>query len=126
GAWTDPTQLVEWYGPKGLVLSHVEIDVRVGGKWRKCMTAPDGKEYWRYGIYRQVVPNRRLTFTYHSDDTHSTEAHEMLVTVTFEKLGSKTKLTLRQTRLENVAARDSHQYGWTSSLERLGELLERK
>src|SRR5262245_48233218 len=125
-AWVDPAQVVHWWGPQGLGVSHVEMDVRPGGKWRKCMTAPDGKEYWRWGVYRQVVPPRRLSFTYFSDDVHATPDHEMLVTVSFEKLGTKTKVTLRQTALENEASRDSHQWGWTSTLERLAALLETK
>jgi len=125
-AWVDPEQVAEWYGPKGLNLSHIEMDVRPGGKWRKCMRSAEGKEYWRWGVYRDVVPNRRLAFTYYSDDIHATPDHEMLVTVTFEKLASKTKVTLRQTALESAASRDSHKFGWTSTFERLGEFLEQR
>jgi uncharacterized protein YndB with AHSA1/START domain len=125
-AWVDPEQVVEWYGPQGLSLSHVEMDVRPGGKWRKCMRSAEGKEYWRWGVYRQVIPPRRLSFTYYSDDIHASPDHEMLVTVSFEKLGTKTKLTLRQTALENEASRDSHKWGWTSTIERLAGLLEKK
>ena len=39
---------------------------------------------------------------------------------------AKTKLTLRQSALENAASRDSHSRGWTSTLERVGNFLEQK
>lgn len=118
-AWIEPEQLLHWWGPKGTELSHVELDVRPGGKWRKCMRTPEGKEFWRWGIFRDVTPPERLVFTYFSDDVHASTDHEMVITVTFADLNGKTKLTLRQTELESAASRESHQWGWGSSLERL-------
>jgi len=44
--------------------------------------------------------------------------------VLFEENGEgKTKLTLRQVGFESVTARDGHQGGWTSSLDRLHEYV---
>src|SRR5579859_1945974 len=54
-AWTDREQAVHWYAPKGFAVTFLEMDVRVGGAWRKCMRSPDGVDYWRSGIYREVV-----------------------------------------------------------------------
>jgi uncharacterized protein YndB with AHSA1/START domain len=47
----------------------------------------------------------------------------MVVTVTFADLGGKTRLTLHQAVFETVAARDDHQRGWSSCLERFAEYL---
>jgi uncharacterized protein YndB with AHSA1/START domain len=124
-AWTAPEHAKEWWGPAALEIVLMEMDVRPGGAWRKCMRAPDGREFWRHGTYREVMPPERLVFTYFSDDPHSHPEHEMLVTVLFEELGSQTRLTLRQTELESAAARDSHRAGWASTLERLAVHLER-
>jgi uncharacterized protein YndB with AHSA1/START domain len=91
------------------------------------MRTPEGAEYWRSGVYREVVPPERLVFTYVTDDPHSLPGQETLVTVTFEELGAKTKLTLRQTLFDSAEARDAHQGGWTSTLERLaGHLATRQ
>jgi uncharacterized protein YndB with AHSA1/START domain len=48
---------------------------------------------------------------------------ETLVTVTFEQLGAKTRLTLHHTGFESIASRDAHEGGWTSCLERFAEYL---
>lgn len=124
-AWTLPEHAAQWWGPMGLEITQMEMDARPGGAWRKCMRTPDGREFWRHGVYREVVPPERLVFTYFSDDTHSNPEHEMLVTVTFEDLGGRTRLTLRQTELESAAARESHRTGWLSTLERLAGHVER-
>jgi uncharacterized protein YndB with AHSA1/START domain len=124
-AWADERQAAQWWGPKGIDLVYVEMDVRPGGKWRKCMRSADGKhEYWRSGVYREVVAPERLVFTYFSDDPNSKPGHETLVTVTFEEHeAGRTKLTLHQAVFESAAARDSHRGGWTTTVERLAEYL---
>jgi hypothetical protein len=38
--WIDPEHIKHWYGPKGFEVVFIEMDVRVGGKWRKCMRSP--------------------------------------------------------------------------------------
>jgi activator of Hsp90 ATPase-like protein len=46
-----------------------------------------------------------------------------LVTVTFTERGDKTELTLHQAVFEDVATRDDHRRGWTSTLQRFAEYL---
>jgi uncharacterized protein YndB with AHSA1/START domain len=46
-----------------------------------------------------------------------------MVTITFTDRGGKSELTLRQTGFPSVQARDGHQLGWNSTLDRLGEYL---
>jgi uncharacterized protein YndB with AHSA1/START domain len=123
-AWTDEKHAGQWWGPKGLEVAYVEMDVRPGGAWRKCMRSPGGTEYWRSGVYREVVEPERLVFTYISDDPKGSPGHETLVTVTFEQEpGGRTKLTLHQAVFESAAARDSHRGGWTTTIEQLAEYL---
>ena len=40
-AWSDPTQIVQWFGPEGLAIESHEIDIRQGGHWRFDMVAHD-------------------------------------------------------------------------------------
>jgi len=124
-AWTDPDHLRLWWGPHGFTVTFLEVDVRPGGLWRKCMRSPDGRDYWRSGAYREVAPPERLSFTYYSDDPNSLPGHETLVTLEFADRGSKTLMTFRQALFESNAARDAHQGGWTESLERLYGYLGR-
>lgn len=117
-AWTDPALIAAWWGPHGFTCTFVEMDVRPGGKWRKCMRSPSGQDYWRHGEYKEVVPPRRLVFSYFSDDPNSDPEREMIVTVDFEEQGGKTHMVFRQAAFANVAERDAHRFGWTQAIER--------
>jgi uncharacterized protein YndB with AHSA1/START domain len=99
------------------------MDVRPGGTFRVCMRSPEGIEHWKQGIYREVVERERLVFTFAWEDAEGKPSHQTLVTVTFSERGDKTELTLRQAVFETVEARDNHQRGWTSTLERFAEYL---
>src|SRR5438128_10473572 len=44
-AWTDPTRVVQWWGPHGFTTTIHEMDVRPGGVWRFVMHGPDGTDY---------------------------------------------------------------------------------
>jgi uncharacterized protein YndB with AHSA1/START domain len=122
-AWTDPQQVAKWWGPQGFSVAFLEMDVRPGGAWRKCMRSPESVDYWRRGVYREVVEPERLVFTYISDDPASDPGHETIVTVIFADHGAKTLMTFRQAEFESVAARDSHQGGWSSCMERFAAYL---
>ena len=122
-AWTDPAQLTKWFGPDAGAVTRAETDVRVGGKFRVsfdgCM---DGNtEYHEVGgVYREVVPNEKLVFTW---AWHSTPERESLVTITIKPDGAGSLLTLYHEQFFDEAARDRHQSGWSAILDRLAEVL---
>ena len=119
-AWTEGEHVRHWLCPHGFKISANDAELRPGGFWRSCMVSPDGAELWLGGIYREIVPNRRLVFTHAWDDEHGKPGHETLVTVTLEEVeGGKTRLTLHQAFFETAASRDGHQGGWSQCLERL-------
>src|SRR5882724_360388 len=122
-AWTEPDRAARWWGPQGFTTLHCAMEVRTGGAFRICQRSPDGTEYWKQGVYREVAEPERLVFTFAWEDAEGKPGHETVVTVTFAEFGGKTKLTLHQAVFETVSARDSHQSGWTSTLERLAEYL---
>jgi uncharacterized protein YndB with AHSA1/START domain len=117
-AWTEPERAAMWWGPQGFTTISCDMDVRPGGAWRKCMRSPDGFDYVKRGVYREVVPPARLVFTYISEDAKGDPVEDTLVTVTFVEIDGKTELTLHQTLFSSVAERDAHEWGWTSCLER--------
>ena len=62
-AWTTPELVKQWWsGQRGKVTS-VEIDLRVGGRWRYVMVANEGFEVGFHGEYRELVPNERIVST---------------------------------------------------------------
>jgi len=121
--WTQPEHLARWWGPKGFTLLSCETDVRPGGTWVRCMRAPEGTKHIKRGVYREIVEPERLVFTYVNEDADGRLGPETVVTVTFEEQGAKTKLTLYQTGFESIDARDAHEGGWASCLERFAEYL---
>ena len=122
-AWTDPEQAIHWYGPQGFTVELMEMDVRVGGKWRKCMRSPEGVDYWRHGIYREVVEPQRLVFTYVTDDPQGVTGHETLVTIDFVDQGRRTRMMFRQALFDTAGNCDSHRGGWSSCMERFAAYL---
>jgi len=124
-AWIEPSRAGQWWGPQGFTVISIAMDVRPGGAWRKCIRSPEGTEFWRSGVYQEVVEPERLVFTYVSDDPQGTQGHETLVTVIFGDLGEKTLMTFRQAEFESRESRDSHRGGWTSCMEHFAQYLAR-
>lgn len=121
--WTEPEHLMRWLGPKGFTTTVLNNELRPGGAYRRHMRSPEGADHWLQGVYREIVEPERLVFTWAWEDEHGRPGHETLVTVTFEDLDGKTRLTLRQAIFESLTARDAHQSGWSSTMERLAEYL---
>lgn len=97
--WTDPRHIVNWWGPSGFRNTIFEMDVRPGGKWRHMMHGPDGVDYKNESIYLEVVPPERLVY-------HHVSAPGFISTVTFEALGSKTKVSMHML-FETAEVRDT-------------------
>jgi len=76
----------------------------------------NGEYYEVGGVYRELVPNRRLVFSW---AWHSTPERESLVTVSLKPDGDGTLLTLTHEQLFDQAARDSHERGWNDLLDKL-------
>jgi uncharacterized protein YndB with AHSA1/START domain len=120
-AWTDPEQMKHWMGPSDdFGPSEVTGDVRVGGRYRIVMHGPGGETHRVGGVFREVVANRRLVYTWAWEGTPERES---LVTVEFRPAGARTELPLMHDRFADRAPRDRHQQGWDVCLERLSRHL---
>ena len=122
-AWTDPAQIACWWGPKGFTTVSYDMDVRPGGAYCFCMRSPQGADYWKQGVYREVVAPERLVFTFAWVSADGSLGQEMLVRVTLAAEGNKTRMTFRQGPFETVDKRDDHRRGWTSTFERFAEYV---
>ncbi|MGO9607663.1 MAG: SRPBCC domain-containing protein [Candidatus Binataceae bacterium] len=120
-AWTQPDHLKRWWGPRGHTTVSARMDLRAGGPWRIGMRAPDGTYEWQQGVFREIVEQERLVFTYAFEDAAGKPGHETIVTVTFADEGGKTRLTVHQAVFETVAVHNDHVRGWGEALDRLAE-----
>jgi uncharacterized protein YndB with AHSA1/START domain len=121
-AWARPEHMVRWLGPENFSASHCSMDFRPGGAYRACHRAPDGKERWAHGTYREIVEPERLAFTL-SWEEEGERGRENLITITFGALGEKTRMTFRQAFFETAKLRDANKEGWNESLDRLEQYL---
>jgi uncharacterized protein YndB with AHSA1/START domain len=119
-AWTEPEKLIQWFGPGQIRDVRAEMDVRVGGRYHIGARSPDGEEHNVGGVYREVVPNEKLVFTW---AWRSTPERESLVTVELKRDGDGTLLTLTHEQFFDEDARNRHQHGWDGSMLRLERVL---
>ena len=121
-AWTDPQAVKRWWGPTpGEPVSLAELDVRVGGRFRIVFGGADGKMHECAGAYKEVVPNRKLVFTW--SWPNSTPDRISVVTIEFRAAGKGTDLLFKHEQLFDEAARDGHKRGWSGALDKLAAYL---
>lgn len=94
-AWTDPAQIVQWFGPAGFRIETHEIDIRAGGLWRFDMIAPDGTRFSNRMEFRRIEAPRLIEASHGTDETEDPDRFAMLVTFDAQDDG-KTVVTLRQ------------------------------
>jgi uncharacterized protein YndB with AHSA1/START domain len=120
-AWTDPEKLKHWMGPGDFGTVLAEADVRVGGRYHIIMRKPGvDEDHDVSGVYREVVPNEKLVFTW---AWKSTPERESLVTLTFKPDGDGTLMTLLHEQFFDEDARDRHQGGWNGAMAKLEQYL---
>ena len=120
-AWTDPQKIIRWFGRADAKPDSfkAEIDARVGGRFRVSFST-DNEYYEIGGVYRELVPNQLLVFSW---AWHSTPERESEVTVALKPDGEGTLLTLHHEQLFDSAARDGHERGWIGALDKLEKYL---
>ena len=122
-AWTDPQALKAWFGPEEIVSVPIaEVDLRVGGRFRVTMLAADGETHDVSGVYQELVPNRKLVFSW---AWRSTPERESLVTILLAPVGAGTRLVFRHDQFFDQAARDNHERGWSGTFVKLDKYLRR-
>jgi uncharacterized protein YndB with AHSA1/START domain len=97
------------------------VDLRVGGQYRICFGGPDGNANECAGVYKEIVPNRKLVFTWHWP--RSTPERVSLVTIEFKAAGAGTELDFRHEQFADEQARDNHNRGWNAAFANLDKLL---
>ena len=126
-AWTDPAQVMEWFGPHGMKNMLCELELRVGGTWR-LQAEGLGTRRAVSGKYLEIDPPRRLVFTWawhETGDLATPREHETTVALDFRPVGRRTELTLTQSLFRDSAGTENHRWGWGQSLEKLAALLSR-
>ena len=96
-AYTTPELIQRWWSGERGRMTIVEVDLRVGGRWRYVMVANGGFEVAFHGEFREIVPNERLVFTeiYEMPEADPLPDTDVPVnTATFREAEGRTTLTL--------------------------------
>lgn len=124
-AWTDPAELQRWFGPEEVRTIKIAADVRVGGKYRWDLVKQNGEEWTCLGEYRELVPGKKIVFTWKWDDDEAWENHDSVVTVELSDRDGGTEVRLTHEKLPSEESRDRHNDGWNSVLDRLEKFFNK-
>lgn len=119
-AITQPDLMLQWWGPDTGPTLSVEADVRPGGRFSVVFRLLNGEEHNPTGIYREVVPEQKLVFTW---DLPGAPEPETLVTFRLASVDGGTELALTHEHLPDETARASHENGWNGLLDKLPVFL---
>jgi uncharacterized protein YndB with AHSA1/START domain len=90
--FTDPKHTINWWGPDGFTITNQEMSLKPGGAWRFMMHGPNGMNFLNKIVFIQIEPPERLVYKHGGEEDSAIE--DFFVTVTFEKVGEKTNLTM--------------------------------
>ncbi len=139
-AWSEEEHFKQWWGPKEFSCPVISIDFRVGGKFLGCMRGPmppdnQEKDVWSTGTYKEIIPMKKIVTTDSFADEQGNivpGSHygmggmplEMVLTVTFEPQGNKTKMTIIHEGMPAGEHQKGADEGWNSMLDKLATHVE--
>jgi uncharacterized protein YndB with AHSA1/START domain/predicted enzyme related to lactoylglutathione lyase len=138
-AWTEPENVMRWWGPTGFTAPRADLDVRVGGTSLVCMRAPaeyGGQDMYNTWTYRSVVPPERLEFDLRFTDADGVPLEEASIppgvpsqvphVVTLRPLqGGRTEMTVQESGYATAEARDISRAGLEQCLDKMAALHQR-
>jgi uncharacterized protein YndB with AHSA1/START domain len=120
-AWTDPDLIPRWWHANRGEIKSVEVDLRVGGKWRYVMVANEDFEVAFHGEYLEIVPDERVVSTEVYEGMPDAQAVD---TVEFNEVDGRTLVTLL-VQHQKKEHRDAHiESGMEDGLQDALDLLE--
>ena len=132
-AFADPAKLMEWLPPGSMTGRALEYDFREGGRYRIALTYDDsapaqaGKTRDRTdvsaGRFLCLEPNRRIVQSVEFESNDAAFAGEMMMTWSFEPMGSGTLVTITAENVPEGIRREDHDAGLRSSLENLAKFV---
>ena len=119
-AWIEPEKIARWFGPPGSKIVEAKFDARTGGKYMILAVSESGEEFHVSGTVKEAIANERLVYDW---AWRGTPERVSLVTVTFKPDGDGTLFTLTHEQFFDEQARDRHNQGWETVLNKLEAFL---
>ena len=128
-AYTTPEYIERWWGPRKYQTVVVELDLRVGGRWRYLNRA-EGKEHPFTGVFQEIVKPERLVTTFIYDVEGARDFPGLDIAI-FEDLGGGRTNLITKSKFPSLealqqAVNSGMESGWVETLDRLEELVVRE
>lgn len=120
-ALIEPAKIAQWFGMGDASTKTIATDPRPGGAYHFHFLGQSGEANDVMGVYREVVANERVVFTW---AWKSTPERESLVTIQLSPDGEGTLLSLTHEQFFDDEARDRHNVGWGYGLDQLQAFLD--
>ncbi len=139
-ALTEEAQMKQWWGPKGVKLSHAKLDLRPGGRFHYCMQTSNGDEMWGMFIYREIAAPKSLLLESSFSDAEGgitrhplapTWPRRMLSLFELTEEGGKTRFSVTWRPIDASpeelttfhAGQAGMRQGWSGTMEQLAAYL---
>jgi uncharacterized protein YndB with AHSA1/START domain len=122
-ALTTPADLAAWWGPAGFTIPEVELDLRVGGRYRFTMQPPEGDAFHLAGEFLEVDAPSRLVYSFRWEEPDPDD-RTTTVTLSLRDLDDATEVSLTQGEFATDARLELHRNGWTDSFDKLARFLQ--
>lgn len=123
-AFTHQDALAAWHCPRGMHVSDVSADARVGGRYRIAIAARDGSAFIVAGEYQALDRADFLAYTWSWERGAMAPDCITLIEVTLLARNGGTALHMRHTGFPDAFTRDGHMAGWQSVFNRLVDYLD--
>jgi len=140
-AWTDPEQVMRWWGPNGFTAPLARIDFREGGTSLVCMRSPQwrgGQDLYSTWRYVRITPGKRIEYIHNLADEHGNSIdparlgmppdfpQDLRNAVTFEAVSrNKTQLTVTEYDWPAGQMREMSREGMEQCLDKMAAILAR-
>ena len=121
-AFTQPKLLTRWFAPMNMSVPKVDLDLKVGGECCFTMKDSDGNEVTTRGRFLEIVPNKKLAFTWGWENSHEPVT---TVSVSMRQQDGQTVVILTHEGFRNEEERNKHAAGWNDILGKLEDSLQR-
>jgi len=121
-AFTEPAELAAWWGPRGFTIPAIELDLRVGGRYRFTMQPPGAEAFHLSGEFLEIDPPRQLSYTFRWDEPDPDD-RTTVARLSLQDSGDATEVALIQGDFATEARLALHRDGWSDSLDKLKEFL---
>lgn len=138
-AWTEPEQVMKWWGPRGFTSPSCKIDFREGGTFIFHMRAPkemNNADFYTAGVYKKIAPMEFIEFNQGLSDKDGNKIdpttmgmppdfpEEIPSLLAFKRVDGKTELTAIEYGWTLGQMRTLSEQGLSECLDKLGESLQ--